>query len=133
MVYRRGVGNERGSTTVNVRSDGTFNGEWRSGGRRTDGAHLGLGMDAHANLVIRVPAGKRVEVNLALGAIEATNVQGDLVLDVRAAHVRTSGTKGSLTVDAGSGSVRVDEREGDLSLDTGSGSTQRLGDLPGRG
>jgi len=122
VVYRRGVGNERGSTTVNVRSDGTFNGEWRGGGRRTTVRTSGSGMDAHANLVIRVPAGKRVEVNLALGAIEATNVHGDLVLDVAAAHIRTSGTKGALTVDAGSGSVDVVNATGDLDVDTGSGS-----------
>lgn len=124
VVYRAGVGNSRGSTTVNVRSDGTFNGDWRGGGRRIEVRSTGSGLDAHADLVLRVPRGKRVTVNLALGVITATNVDGDLTLDVHSASVRTSGTKGRLMIDAGSGSVRVDDAEGELSVDTGSGSTE---------
>ncbi len=126
VVYRSGVGNGRGSTTVNVRSDGTFGGDWRGGGRRTTVRTSGSGLDAHANLVLRVPPGKRLEVNLALGRIEVVNVSGELRFDVAAAEVIARGTKGSLVVDAGSGSVRVEDAEGDLEVDTGSGSTTLL-------
>lgn len=122
IVYRRGVGNDRGSTTLSVRSDGTFNGDSRGAGRRTTVRTSGSGLDAHANLVIRLPAGKRLEVNLALGTIEATNVNGDVRLDVGSASVRATGSKGRLVVDAGSGSVRVENSEGELEVNTGSGS-----------
>ncbi len=129
VVYRDGRGNDwRSSTSLDVRSDGTFSGDWRDNGRRTTVRTYGDGLEAYADLVVRVPKGQRVEVNLAVGTIEATNVEGDLLLDVHAASVTATGTKGRLTIDAGSGSVRVENAEGDLSVDTGSGST-RLSDL----
>ncbi len=130
IVYR-GSGEEsrwgRGSTTLNVRSDGTFNGQWNGGGRRTQVRTSGSGLEAHADLVVKVPRGKRLEVNLAVGAVDARDVDADMVLDVHSASVRTAGTKGRLMVDAGSGSTRVENAEGDLEIDTGSGSTTLTG------
>jgi len=128
IVYRgRASNNEsrwnRGSTTLNVRADGTFNGQWNGGGRRTQVRTYGSGLEAHADLVVKVPRGKRVEVNLAVGAVDARDVDADMVLDVHSASVRTFGTKGRLMVDAGSGSTRVENAEGELEIDTGSGST----------
>ncbi len=128
IVYGAGRDGWRNSTSLDVHSDGTFDGDWRSSGRRTTVRSYGDGLEAHADLVIKVPAGQRVEVNLAVGLIEATNVQGDLLLDVHSADVNATGTKGRLTIDAGSGAVRVERAEGDLSVDTGSGSTT-LSDL----
>lgn len=127
VVYRDGE--DRSSTSLSVRSDGTFGGgdRWGADGRRTTVRTYGDGLEAHADLVVKVPAGKRVEVNLALGEISATNVVGDLDLDVHAARVRASGTKGRLFIDAGSGSVRVEDAEGELEVDTGSGSTRLQG------
>ena len=52
----------------------------------------------------------------------ATNVNGDVKLDVSSADVTASGMRGSLSVDAGSGDVRVTDATGDLNLDTGSGN-----------
>lgn len=131
VVYR-GRGREnasrwRGSTTLNVRSDGTFNGDWNGGGRRTQVRTSGSGLEAHADLVVKVPRGKRLEVNLAVGSVDAVDVDADMLLDVHSASVRTSGTKGRLLVDAGSGSTRVENAEGDLEIDTGSGSTTLTG------
>ncbi|MCC7004132.1 MAG: DUF4097 family beta strand repeat protein [Gemmatimonadaceae bacterium] len=131
VVYRGRGDNEsrwgRGSTTLNVRSDGTFNGQWNGGGRRTQVRTSGSGLEAHADLVVKVPRGKRVEVNLAVGAIDARDVDADLVLDVHTASVRTVGTKGRLMIDAASGSTRVENAEGDLEIDTSSGSTTLIG------
>jgi lia operon protein LiaG len=126
VVYRGDRGS-RGSTSLNVSSDGRFNGDWGNGGRRTRVKSSGSGLEAHADLVVRVPAGKRVEVNLAVGMVEANNVVAELRLDVHAASVSATGTKGSLVVDAGSGSVRVENASGDLDVDTGSGSTTLSG------
>ena len=124
IVYHNvGSRNWRSSTSLNVTSDGTFNGDWRSGGRRTTVRSYGDGLEAHADLVVRVPRGKQVEVNLAVGNVEVNNVEADLLLDVHAASINTHGTKGRLGIDAGSGSVRVEDATGDLDIDAGSGST----------
>lgn len=122
VVYRDGDG--RSSSQLNVRDDGTFGGgDYGLGRRRTTVRTYGSGLEAHADLVVKVPRGKRVEVNLALGRVEASDVEADLRLDVHAASVRASGTKGVLSIDAGSGSVRVENASGELEVDTGSGST----------
>ncbi len=126
IVYRAGR-EGRGSTTLRVRDDGTFGGGWDDGGRRVRVRTSGSGLEAHADLRIQVPAGKRIEVHLALGEVTAENVEGDLRLDVHAASIRASGTKGRLSLDAGSGSVSVSNAEGELDVDTGSGSTSVLG------
>lgn len=124
VVYRRS-GDRRGnrSTSLRVREDGTFDGSWDGRGRRVRVRTSGSGLEAHADLRVEVPAGKRVEVYLALGEATVENVDGDLRIDVHAASVRASGSKGRLSVDAGSGSVRVESGAGELDIDTGSGST----------
>lgn len=118
-----------GSTTLDVRDDGTFNGDRREGGRghRVRVSDDGSGLDAHADLRILVPAGRRIAVYLAVGKMTATNVNGDVRLDVSSADVIASGMRGALSVDAGSGDVRVTDVTGDLSLDTGSGNVSASG------
>lgn len=120
IVYRDGRG--RSSTTLDVREDGSFGGGMRSG-RRTRVRTSGSGLEAHADLRVSVPPGKRLDIHLAVGEIRVSNVDGDLTLDVYSASVRATGTKGRLMVDAGSGSVHVTDAEGELEVDTGSGST----------
>jgi lia operon protein LiaG len=112
------------STNLDVRDDGTFSGDNHSFGRghRVRISGDGSGLDAHADLRILVPPGRRIAVYLAVGRMTATNVDGDVKLDVSSADVTASGTKGSLNVDAGSGDVRVTDATGDLDLDTGSGN-----------
>ncbi len=128
VVYRDRDRDGRTSTTLRVRDDGTFGDGWRNGdGRRTTVRSYGDGLEAHADLVVKVPAGRAVEVNLAAGRIEATNVQGDLTLDVHAASVTATGTRGRLDIDAGSGSVSVERAVGDVSIDNGSGSAELTG------
>jgi len=126
IVYR-GLG--RGSnTTLHVRDDGTFNDRDDQGrhrgdeGRRVQIMSSGSGLEAHADLRIAIPAGKRVEVYLAVGQAFASNVDGDLRVDVAAANVTADHVKGSLLVDTGSGDVRLSDAQGDVSLDTGSGN-----------
>jgi lia operon protein LiaG len=126
IVYRE---DDRGrsTTTLTVRDDGSFGGGFGSGGRRVRVRSYGNGLEAHADLRVSVPRGKRVEIHLAAGEVSVVNVDGDLRLDVHAARVRATGTKGRLSVDAGSGSVQVDEAEGELDVNTGSGSTRVTG------
>jgi lia operon protein LiaG len=123
IVYRGGTRRGNSSTTLRVREDGTFDGSWNGGGRRTRIRTSGSGLEAHADLRVEVPRGRRVEVHLAIGEAFVENVDGELRIDVHAASIRATGTKGRLSLDAGSGSVRVENGEGELDVDTGSGST----------
>ena len=127
-----GRGSRGSSTTLRVREDGTFgdsDGErehdrhgWEEGRKVTIAS--GGGLDARADLVVRVPRGHRVAIYLAVGSVAVTNVDGDLTLDTHEAEVTANGVKGGLRIDVGSGSVRATQIEGDLSVDTGSGSVE---------
>ena len=130
-----GRGNPGSSTTLRVREDGIFgdvDDDHEHGRHRRDGwgegrkvtIASGKGLDARADLAVRVPRGHRVSVYLAVGSITVTNVEGDLTLDTHDAEVMASGVKGGLRIDVGSGSVRASQIEGDLSVDTGSGSVE---------
>jgi lia operon protein LiaG len=113
------------STQLRVRENGTFGdqeaGEGKQRGKRITIAGRGGGLDAHANLRVTVPPGKRLAIYLAVGKVSVTNVDGDLWIDASAAPVTTSDTRGELNIDVGSGAVQVTEGRGELSVDTGSG------------
>jgi DUF4097 and DUF4098 domain-containing protein YvlB len=112
----------RSRTDLTVRDDGTFFGGTRSSrGHRVTIRDHGSGTDARADLVVRVPAGKRIALYLAAGALDVANVTADVRVDVAAARVTTKQTKGRLDLNTGSGRVEVSDAQGDVSLDTGSG------------
>lgn len=128
------------STDLKVREDGTF-GDRRSHGRHhdhdDDDEHdhaedgrrvlivgVGEGLAAHADLRIRLPAGFRTEIYLAVGRLSIGNVDGRLVVDAHSAPVSASGIRGSLDIDVGSGPVNVTGAGGSLSVDTGSGPVE---------
>lgn len=136
-LINAGSGNPGNSSTLRVREDGTFgdgdgeHDDWGRHGRRHDSEQgrkvtitAGRGLDARADLVIRVPRGRQVAVYLAVGSVAVANVEGDLRVDTHAAEVTASGVKGELSVDVGSGSVRVTQVDGRLSVDTGSGGVE---------
>ena len=95
-----------GNTELHVRDDGTF---YRGGdrGRKVKIREDGSGLDAHADLDIRIPSGKTVLVYLAVGEVVVSNVDGDLTVSTGSADVRSSGTSGRLVLDTGSGDVSV--------------------------
>jgi hypothetical protein len=114
-------------TQIHVGDDGRFSDESLVGGhgrrREVRISGRGNGLEAHADLRVRVPRGKTLALFLAVGECSVTNVDGDLRVDVASASVTTRGTRGSLFIDAGSGELRVSEATGDVSLDTGSGGS----------
>lgn len=114
----------RSSSTMSVRPDGTFgDGNGRSGDRvRIRGS--GSGLEAWADLVIEVPAGRSLAAYLGVGEMEASGVDGELRLDSGSGSVTASDITGSLDVDTGSGSVRVSRVDGPTRVDTGSGSVE---------
>jgi lia operon protein LiaG len=128
IVY---AGIQRGSsTTLKVREDGTF-GDSDSGerhrGRTVRVSGQGEGLRAHADLKVRMPAGQRMSLYLAVGNVSITNVNGELLVDGHSAPITASGTKGTLVLDVGSGPVNVSGAEGNLNVDTGSGPVEVSG------
>lgn len=115
--------NGRYGMTVNVRDDGTFaDGEWRmSEGRRVRIDSRDQGLEAYADLVVRVPRGQRIALYLAVGRADVANVNGQLMVDVGSAEVDVTNSSGSLSLDTGSGRVTVNGFTGDVVVDAGSG------------
>jgi lia operon protein LiaG len=133
ILYGTGRGN--GSTTLRVRDDGTFGDprdehdhgrhmHFSEAGRRVTISSAGGGLDARADLLVRVPRGRRVDLMLAVGSVALANVDGDIAVDAHDAAVTATGAKGTLDIDVGSGTVRASDVQGDLSVDTGSGSVE---------
>jgi hypothetical protein len=123
----------RGSSTqLSVRDDGTFGGGFGDGklfGSRKIRIHgRGDGLEARADLVISVPKGHTLWVNLAVGEMSATDVNGNLRLDTAAAPVSAEGIRGSLVIEVGSGTVDLSRVDGSVDVDTGSGDV-RLRDI----
>lgn len=82
----------------------------------------GSGLELWVDLEIEVPAGRSLTMKNGVGRVEATNVEGDLVLDTSSGAVQAGSITGNLLVDTGSGSVEVSDVAGKVILDTGSGS-----------
>jgi hypothetical protein len=93
----------RGSrTSIDVRDDGTFSeGGWpdRASRDRIDIRSYGPGLEAHADLVVRIPKGQKVEFFLAVGRADVANIEGDLLVDVGSVEVDVVGIQGYLTLD----------------------------------
>ena len=126
IVYRQPDSNRwrGGRTTLRVDDDGTFGDDRSDDGRSVDVVGSGDGLDAHADIRVIVPRGKRVSVYLGVGEAKIENVEGDLYVDVSSAPVTSTHTRGKLSLDTGSGEVRVTDAQGEIDLDTGSGSVE---------
>ena len=114
------------NSDFSVNSDGTWGGDrgdrsWFRG-HRIHVRGSGRGVEAWADLRILVPAGKRVDVNLGVGEMDANRVDADLHLDASSGRVHATNTKGTLSIDTGSGGIDVRGATGEsVTLDTGSG------------
>jgi len=130
IVYPRLGGFSR--STFSVGRDGCLGSHERFSflPRRVTVASRGSGLEAWADLEVRLPPGRDVTLHLGVGEVSASGIDDVVHLDVAAASVRAEDTRGSLYVDAGSGSVALLRCEGDLVVDTGSGAVQ-LQDLKG--
>ena len=113
------------NSTTRVRDDGTFGGDshahlWPDG-RTVRIAGSGSGVEAHADVRVRVPRGTDVLIRLAVGDVKVTNVDSKLFVDTGSGAVVTSDTRGDLGIDTGSGAVSVARAQGPVKIDTGSG------------
>ncbi len=100
-IFRNGFGSDR----INVRA-------------------AGKGLEAWADITVRVPAGGEAAIYLGAGRLASADVRGDLRLDTHAAPVEVTGHTGPLVCDTGSAGVAVTGAVGDLLVDTGSGSVR---------
>jgi len=113
----------RGSNTqTRVRSDGTFSDGGEGRGEQVSIRGSGGGVEAWADIVVEVPAGKTFSVYLAVGESEARGLDGDITIDTGSGAITAEDMAGVLEIDTGSGAVRVVGMDGELGVDTGSGS-----------
>jgi DUF4097 and DUF4098 domain-containing protein YvlB len=105
--------------------DGRWDGgrdSWWGGRNRVRVKGSGRGTEAWADLKVMVPDGKKVDINVGVGRVNAAGVNGDLSVDVASAHTIVSDHNGSLRLNTGSGGAEVRGVKGEeLSVNSGSG------------
>jgi len=111
-------------TDLHIRDDGTFNDGGNDWADRTTVSGSGSGLEAHADLLVKVPAGQTIDFNWAVGTVSLTNVDGHIKVDVGSADITATGTRGVLSLDTGSGDLRLSKIAGDVTCDTGSGDVE---------
>ncbi len=82
----------------------------------------GSGTEIWADITVRVPPGKQIDVRHGVGKIDARGIQANASLDSHSGPILASAITGDLVIDTGSGNVDVDGIQGDVSIDTGSGN-----------
>ena len=103
-------------------SDGLLGEILRSvSGRRTRVVRTGSGLEAWADVTIRVPEGRSLKVELGAGDIDVSDVAADLELKTRAGMAKAAGLDGDVKIGVGSGGLVVQDVRGRLVMDTGSG------------
>jgi hypothetical protein len=80
--------------------------------------------EVRVDLVIRAPAGARLDVHNTFGDAAAQGYAGTLRLDGGSGTLSSTDGEGELTLDNGSGRVTVSRHRGRVVADTGSGSVK---------
>ncbi len=95
-----------------------------SRGERVRVSGTGSGLEAYADLRVLVPDGRTVAVQLGVGRVDISSVAGHIRVDARSGSVNASHVNGSLLIGTGSGGVAVSGARGHVRIDTGSGSVR---------
>jgi len=118
-----------GSTTFTLNDDPDSGwlskvfGGWSN--KRIKVSSRGSGLEIWADVTVRVPAGKSLEIQHGVGNMSVRDVDADLVLDSHAGSIDVAHVNGRLGIDVGSGAVTVESANGDeILVDTGSGSVE---------
>jgi hypothetical protein len=104
----------RGSVRLSVADDGRFGAG--VSGVSTEVGRGGGGVRAHANIVVRVPAGRTLILHLGVGKIVVAKGDANLRLTASAADVTADSSRGSLNVDLAEGTVKVATFTGPVSV-----------------
>ena len=119
------------NSNTTIRNDGTWGDHVNSWtGHRLTVKGSGSGTEAWADIVVRVPKGRRVSVYSIAGSAEIRNVDGRVSFDGGSGGAQAENCRGTLSLDLGSGGVEVNGFRGALNVDTGSGSV-RVTDVDG--
>lgn len=118
-----------GSTSFHLdswRAESSFLGELLSmvSGRDRVRVRGSGGLEAWVDLEVLVPRGVASRIKVAVGHIEASDVQADVDLDTHSGSVRAANINGGTRIDTGSGSVEAHTIRGALHIDTGSGGVE---------
>lgn len=105
---------ERGSTRVVVTDDGRF--DTGAPGRPVDIGTGRGGLQARADAIVRVPAGKTIYLALAVGRVTIARVNGTVRVSASAAQVTADSVRGSVAIATREGSIRATDVHGTLSL-----------------
>jgi len=81
------------------------------------------------DVVIELPAGSKVDIDVAAGSARTTGVLGEAEIDLSAGHVHVDRT-GNLKIDTGAGQITVGAVTGNAEVKTGSGHV-RIGTIGG--
>ncbi len=123
-------------STFTLRDDGgKDHGIWSEllgaiGGKKIEVSGSGRGMEAWADVTIKVPRGAKLKVRSGVGATEASDVEADLDLHAKSGGMNLNGIKGELRADTGSGGIEARNQAGKADLETGSGPVT-AGDIDG--
>ena len=112
---------------VQVDDDGFFDSDRGGRGHRVEITGSGSGLEAHADIKVKLASGTSVDVHLACGDVTVTDVNGDIMVSTGSGDVDASGVKGDLDIDTGSGNVTAEKVSGPLKIDTGSGDVKIRG------
>ena len=91
------------------------------GGRRIHVSGSGPGLEAHADIRVLVPRGKKVNLHLAVGRAFLNDVEGELRFKGASSSVQAERVSGLLGCDVGSGEISISRCKANISADTGSG------------
>ena len=112
-----------GTSNIHFHDEG---GSWLSklfgvmgGGIKVSGG--GSGKEVWADITIKVPRGKTIEVEHGVGRIEARGLEGRVDLSSRSGPIVIADVVGEVRGDTGSGHISVEDVQGDVEADTGSG------------
>ena len=115
------------NTSMDVNDDGTFGDREYGDSHRVRIHGDGRGLEAWADLTVKVPAGKTVALHVGVGKATVTNVDGHIKVDLASADADATGAKGMLGISTGSGDIHVTDASADLKLETGSGDVTLRG------
>ena len=113
------------NSNTTIRDDGTWGDHVNSwSGHRLTVKGSGSGTEAWADIVVRVPKGRKVSVFSIAGSAEVHGVDGRVAFDGGSGGALAESCRGTLSLDLGSGGVQVSGFKGELNVDTGSGSVK---------
>lgn len=115
-------------STLRVTDDGVFlDDDMPSRGRTVQITRRGRGVEAYADVTVRVPPGRAVNVHVGVGRVDVREVEADVRVRTASAPSEIAGVRGSLAVRTSSGGASVASVDGDVTIHSSSGRVRADG------